>query len=54
LISGELAQVRAVYKGKLWYGANWGSYIWEVAWFDAVDYIGCDAYYPLSKLEDPT
>ena len=38
-----IKQVRAVYKGKLWYGANWGSYIWEVAWFDAVDYIGCDA-----------
>jgi hypothetical protein len=49
-----IKQVRAVYSGKLWYGANWGAYIWDVAWFDAVDYIGCDAYYPLSELPDPS
>ena len=49
-----IKQVRSVYTGKLWYGANWGHYIWDVAWFDAVDYIGCDAYYPLSIDPDPT
>lgn len=49
-----IKQVRSVYDGELWYGANWGHYIWDVAWFDAVDYIGCDAYYPLSEEPSPT
>ena len=49
-----IKQVRSVYSGRLWYGANWGDYIWEVGWFDAVDYIGCDAYYRLSKAPDPS
>ena len=48
------ARCRAVYKGKLTYGANW----WEEAegfhdW-DAFDYIGVNAYYPISTAPDPT
>jgi len=48
-----VAKVREVYKGPLIYCANHGSEE-DVAWWDAVDYIGIDAYYPLCASEDPT
>jgi Glycoside Hydrolase Family 113 len=42
-----VAAVRAVYAGELTYGANWGTED-ALTWWDAVDYIGVDAYYPLA------
>ncbi len=47
-----IAAVRAVYHGKLTYGANWNEYA-EVKFWDALDYIGVLAYFPLTKTEDP-
>lgn len=47
------AAVREVYKGELTYCANHGSEN-RVKFWDVVDYIGIDAYYPLSKKMDPT
>ena len=43
-----IAAVRAVYRGKVTYGANWNDYA-EVKFWDALDYIGVLAYFPLTK-----
>ena len=48
-----IAAVRAVYRGKLTYGANWSDYE-AVKFWDAVDYIGVLAYFPLTKASNPT
>jgi hypothetical protein len=45
--------VRAVYAGLLTYAANHGSED-AVKWWDALDFIGIDAYYPLTARNDPT
>ncbi|HEX8372254.1 MAG TPA: hypothetical protein VF585_05715 [Chthoniobacterales bacterium] len=42
-----IRQVRAVYRGKLTYGANWDDFR-EVPFWDALDSIGILAYFPLS------
>jgi hypothetical protein len=47
-----IAAVRAVYKGKVTYGANWNEYA-DVKFWDAVDYIGVLAYFPLTKTTNP-
>jgi hypothetical protein len=47
-----IAAVRAVYHGKLTYGGNWSDYQ-EVKFWDALDYIGVLAYFPLTKTPDP-
>jgi len=41
------AEARARYSGKLTYSANWDSYQ-NVSWYDAVDIVGIDAYFPLA------
>ncbi len=41
--------VRAVYPGKLVYNTNHGREA-DVKWWDAVDYIGTSAYYPVAKV----
>jgi len=45
--------VRARYSGDLVYSANHDSYQ-AVSWWDAMDYIGVDAYFPLTDKNDPT
>ncbi len=42
-----IARVRAIYKGPIVYAANWDEYQYVPFW-DAVDYIGIDAYFPLT------
>lgn len=44
--------VREVYKGKIVYAANWDSYT-RVPFWDAVDYIGIQAYFPVATQADP-
>jgi sugar phosphate isomerase/epimerase len=46
--------VRAVYGGKLVYAANWGDEFENVSFWDALDYIGVNCYYPLSDDRSPT
>ena len=41
-----ITKIRAVYKGKLTYAANWDNYQ-QVQFWDQLDYIGVDAYFPL-------
>lgn len=48
-----IAGVRSRYGGPLTYAANHGDEN-NVTWWDAVDYIGVDAYYPLTEESDPT
>ena len=48
-----IAAVRAVYYGKLTYGANWNEYD-TVKFWDALDYLGVLAYFPLCKADNPS
>lgn len=48
-----IAKVRAVYHGSLTYCANWEE-AGRVAFWDALDFIGIQAYYPLSSSARPT
>ncbi len=48
-----LAAVRSVYSGRITYAANWDS-LDTIPFWDAVDLIGVQAYFPLSSEESPT
>ncbi len=48
-----IAAIRQVYHGKLTYGGNWDNFQ-EVTFWDALDYIGVLAYFPLTKTPDPS
>ena len=48
-----IAAIRAVYHGRLTYGANWNE-IEKVPFWDALDHLGVLAYFPLSDAPDPT
>ena len=48
-----IQEIRGVYTGKLTYAANWDEYQ-RVPFWDALDYIGIDAYFPLSAVKTPT
>lgn len=47
-----IKKVRAVYKGKITYAANWDNYENITFWND-VDFIGINAYFPLSQEKTP-
>ncbi|MBT8376053.1 MAG: glycoside hydrolase [Bacteroidia bacterium] len=46
-------QIKEVYKGKLTYAANWDEY-WRTPFWDQLDYIGIDGYFPVSTMQTPT
>jgi len=48
-----IQKVRKIYKGKLTYAANWDEYTRTPFW-NALDYVGVDAYFPLSEKQEPT
>tara|TARA_B110001469_G_scaffold66516_1_gene63507 strand:- start:1398 stop:2396 length:999 start_codon:yes stop_codon:yes gene_type:complete len=48
-----IQEIRGIYKGKLTYAANWDEFS-RVPFWDALDYIGIDAYFPLSDDKTPT
>ncbi|WP_411028917.1 glycoside hydrolase family 113 [Spongiimicrobium sp. 3-5] len=48
-----IKKIRAVYKGKLTYAANWDEYPRTSFWED-LDFIGIDAYFPLSEAKTPS
>jgi hypothetical protein len=48
-----IAQVRAIYSGKLVYASLADEVNW-ISWWDKMDYIGVDAYYPLTDHVNPT
>lgn len=48
-----IGQVKQVYKGKLTYAANWDRYE-RIPFWNQLDYIGVDAYFPLSDDREPS
>ncbi len=48
-----IAEVRKVYKGKLTYAANWDEYK-RFPYWEELDFIGVDGYFPVSALKTPT
>jgi len=49
-----IAKVRTGYSGDLLYAANFEPHPSDISWWDALDFIGIDAYYPLTEKDDPT
>ena len=50
---GVIADVRAAFPGTLTYAGDWTNAL-DVPWWDALDLIGVDAYYPLADNDNPT
>lgn len=48
-----IVDIKKVYKGKLTYAANWDEYKRTPFWQD-LDYIGIDAYFPVCEEQTPT
>lgn len=48
-----IQEVRKVYCGKLTYAANWDAYE-QFKYWDQLDFIGIDQYFPLSDLANPS
>ncbi len=48
-----IKKIKTVYKGKLTYASNWDEYK-RVPFWDQLDYVGVDAYFPLSEMQTPT
>ncbi len=48
-----ITEIRTIYKGKLTYAANWNEYKKTPFW-QQLDYIGIDAYFPVSASKTPT
>ena len=48
-----IISIRKVYQGALTYAANWDEFK-RVPFWGALDYIGVDAYFPLSQRKSPT
>jgi len=48
-----IAEIRSVYSGELTYAANWYEEFQDVPFWEDLDYIGVQAYFPLSAESDP-
>ena len=48
-----IQKIKKVYKGKLTYAANWDEFK-RVPFWNELDYIGIDAYFPLTAKKTPT
>jgi exo-beta-1,3-glucanase (GH17 family) len=49
-----IGDVRGLFSGPITYASNHSGEETSIQWWDAVDYIGVDAYYPLTAKNDPT
>jgi hypothetical protein len=49
-----IKDIRKIYSGKLIYAANWYKEYEEITFWGDLDYIGIQAYFPLSKKENPS
>ena len=49
-----VSHVRGLFSGPITYASNHSGEETGIQWWDAVDYIGVDAYYPLTNKNDPT
>jgi hypothetical protein len=48
-----IAEVHQRYHNRLTYAANWSDYA-QIGFWDDLDYVGIDAYFPLSDVDDPS
>jgi hypothetical protein len=48
-----IAHVRSVYHGPITYCANWSDEVERIEFWDALDFIGVQAYYPLAHCANP-
>lgn len=48
-----IKEIRAIYAGKLTYAANWNEFS-QVSFWEELDYVGIDAYFPLTKEKSPS
>ena len=51
--NGLIVEIKKIYNGKLTYAANWNEFDRTPFW-NALDYIGIDAYFPLSDKKTPS
>lgn len=49
-----IAEVRSVYRGKLTYAANWNQEFDQVRFWDALDFVGIQAYFPVAERDGPS
>ncbi len=49
-----ITNIRKIYRGKITYAANWNGEVNDVAFWDKLDFIGIQAYYPLTKKTEPS
>ena len=49
-----IKKLRGIYSGQLTYAANWGDEFENLKFWDALDFIGLNCYYPLSKSDNPS
>lgn len=49
-----IAEIRQVYSGELTYAGNWWKEFEEIEFWDALDWIGVQAYFPLTEKTRPT
>ena len=49
-----IADIRKLYRGKLTYAANWAKELNDVPFWAELDFIGIQAYYPLTDKANPT
>lgn len=48
------SDVKHHFSGKLTYAANWDSEVHDITFWDELDYIGVQGYFPLSRQPDPS
>jgi hypothetical protein len=49
-----ITRIRTIYSGPLTYGANWHEDYEDVPFWDALDYVGVQAYFPLTERNSPS
>ena len=49
-----IKDVRNIYSGKITYAANWYQEYEQLSFWDQLDYIGIQAYFPLTKNDNPS
>jgi glycosyl hydrolase family 113 len=49
-----ILDIKKIYSGKITYAANWNEELIDVTFWDQLDYIGVQAYYPLTNKTTPS
>lgn len=49
-----IKEVRSIYSGKITYAANWYDEFEKITFWEELDFIGIQAYFPLTQNENPT